>query len=175
MSERLTHSDVFGGILTNSEINHFGGAHTGTEVAYCGEPIDKLFEIENMCYDASGNEITSLQRLRELVKADAEGRVVVLPCKVGDTVFVDKRTTPYQYFHPHDRVGAFAKCTVIGASITKSGIKIKMRANYPSRCGQYGFLKMGAGAFGKTVFMTQTEAERALAATEPKGDEARCD
>lgn len=109
-------------------------------------------------------------RLRELADAEREGRFVVMPCKVGDTVFVDKRATPYRYFHPHDRVGAFAKCTVIGASITKSGIKIKMRANYPSRCGQYGFLKMGAGAFGKTVFFTQPEAERAIAATEPKGD-----
>ena len=112
----------------------------------------------------------SLTRLRELAEAERAGRVVVLPCKVGDTVFVDKRTTPYRYFHPHDRVGAFAKCTVIGASTTKSGVKIKMRANYPSRCGQYGFLKVGAGAFGKTVFMTQAEALRALAATEPKGD-----
>ena len=74
MSERLTHSDVFGGILTNSEINHFGGAHTGTEVAYCGEPIDKLFEIENMCYDASGNEVISLDRLRELAEDEAKGR-----------------------------------------------------------------------------------------------------
>lgn len=98
-------------------------------------------------------------RLREIATAEREGRVVVLPCKVGDTVFVDKRTTPYRYFHPHDRVGAFAKCTVIGASITKSGIKIKMRANYPSRCGQYGFLKMGAGAFGKTVFFTLAAAD----------------
>ena len=79
MSERLTHSDVFGGILTNSEIIHFGGAHTGTEVAYCGEPIDKLFEIENMCYDASGNEITRLPRLRELAEADRDGRVDIRP------------------------------------------------------------------------------------------------
>ena len=109
--------------------------------------------------------------LNALVDAYREGRAVVLPCKVRDTVFVDKRTTPYRYFHPHDRVGAFAECTVISASTTKSGVKIKMRANYPSRCSQCGFLKMGAGAFGKTVFMTQAEAERDLAATEPKGEE----
>lgn len=29
----------------------------------------------------------SLDRLRELVKADREGRFVVLPCKIGDTVY----------------------------------------------------------------------------------------
>ena len=83
MSERLTHFDVFGGILTNSEINHFGGAHTGTEVAYCGEPIDRLFEIENMCYDQLGREVISLARLRELADAERDGRVVVLPVEVG--------------------------------------------------------------------------------------------
>ena len=87
VSERLTHSDVFGGILTNSEINHFGGAHTGTEVAYCGEPIDKLFEIENMCYDADGNELISLARLRELAEAEREGRVVVLPVAVDELAY----------------------------------------------------------------------------------------
>lgn len=79
MSERLTHSDAFAGILTNSEIHHFGGAHTDTEVAYFGKPIDKLFEIENMCCDKLGREVISLTRLRELADAEREGRVVVLP------------------------------------------------------------------------------------------------
>lgn len=38
------------------------------------------------------NSIGSYDRLRELAKADEEGRVVVLPCRVGDTVyFVSKR------------------------------------------------------------------------------------
>lgn len=38
------------------------------------------------------NSIGSYGRLRELAEADKEGRVVVLPCKAGDTVyFVSKR------------------------------------------------------------------------------------
>lgn len=38
------------------------------------------------------NSIGSYDRLRELAEADKEGRVVVMPCKVGDTVyFVSKR------------------------------------------------------------------------------------
>ena len=43
--------------------------------------VDRLAEIE----DILGNEY-DLDRLRELVKADREGRCVVLPCKPGDTV-----------------------------------------------------------------------------------------
>lgn len=38
------------------------------------------------------NSIGGYDRLRELAEADEEGRVVVLPCRVGDTVyFVSKR------------------------------------------------------------------------------------
>lgn len=33
------------------------------------------------------NSIGGYDRLRELTEADKEGRVVVLPCKVGDTVY----------------------------------------------------------------------------------------
>lgn len=33
------------------------------------------------------------ERLRELTEADKGGRVVVLPCKVGDTVYTPKRPT----------------------------------------------------------------------------------
>lgn len=32
------------------------------------------------------------ERLRELAEADKDGRVVVLPCKVGDTVYILRRT-----------------------------------------------------------------------------------
>ena len=42
----------------------------------------RLLDIE----DILGDDY-DLDRLRELVKADREGRCVVLPCKVGDKVF----------------------------------------------------------------------------------------
>lgn len=37
-------------------------------------------------------EDQDLERLRELAQADREGRCVVLPCKVGDTVYILTRT-----------------------------------------------------------------------------------
>ena len=40
-------------------------------------------------------EQESVARLRELTEADKDGRLVVLPCKVGDTV--------YRIFNPPDR------------------------------------------------------------------------
>lgn len=44
--------------------------------------IDRLADIEDILRDDY-----DLDRLRELVKADREGRCAVLPCKVGDKVW----------------------------------------------------------------------------------------
>ena len=44
--------------------------------------INRLFDIENIL----GDEY-DLDRLKELVQADREGRCVVLPCKIGESVW----------------------------------------------------------------------------------------
>ena len=36
---------------------------------------------------AFSDDTSKAERIRELLKADRDGRVVVLPCKVGDTLF----------------------------------------------------------------------------------------
>ena len=43
----------------------------------------RLADLESLC---------SYTRLRELAEADKDGRAVVLPCKVGDTVYILRRT-----------------------------------------------------------------------------------
>lgn len=37
---------------------------------------------------AFSNDISKAERIRELLKADKAGRLVVLPCKPGDTVYM---------------------------------------------------------------------------------------
>ena len=61
----------------------------GGNLEHCGmceegwqRALGKLYDLEKNL----GKDI-SMDRLRELVKADREGRCVVLPCKVGDKVF----------------------------------------------------------------------------------------
>lgn len=49
-------------------------------------PIAKAFDRLAAIEDILGNEY-DLERLRELAQADREERCVVLPCKVGDTVY----------------------------------------------------------------------------------------
>jgi hypothetical protein len=92
---------------------------------------------------------TPISRLVELAEADKDGRVVVLPCKVGQRVFalmdMDKH---------------ISECEVKRISM---GNKIGFIGFEPigARGREYGVVLNG---FGKTVFLTREEAEKALEA-----------
>lgn len=78
------------------------------------------------------NSIGGYDRLRELAEADKDGRCVVLPCKVGDTVWRIKRT-----FEEYP---------------ARSKLYIEPDA----------FLLQDIFNIGKTAFLTREEAERAM-------------
>ena len=93
----------------------------------------------------------SISRMVELMKADVDGRVVVLPCKVGDTVWRIVRDGD-----PH---------------ITRDEVRDMYFADDMTLCielvgGRITF----AEKFGKTVFLTREEAEKALQEMEGKKD-----
>lgn len=71
-------------------------------------------------------------RLRELAEADKDGRLVVLPCKVGDTV--------YRIFNPPSREPVISAHTLMSVD----------------------YIVRWIDKFGKTVFLTREEAEKAL-------------
>ncbi len=79
-------------------------------------------------------------RLRELAEADKDGRLVVLPCKVGDTVYliVTKRARNYT---PEFRFVKKSRLTFLN-------------------------MERILQDFGKEVFLTREEAEKALEAME---------
>lgn len=79
----------------------------------------------------------SISRMVELMKADVEGRVVVLPCNVGDTV--------YRLQYIEQTPGRF----------TVGVVPIK-------------FALIWLEEFGKTVFLSREEAEKALQEMEDK-------
>ena len=86
------------------------------------------------------------ERLRELAEADKAGRLVVLPCKVGDGLW-----TFCSY--PVEQVYSF---TVTDISTLNGRTMLNT-----SRCGV-----VDARDIGKTVFLTREEAEKALEAIE---------
>ena len=92
----------------------------------------------------------ALDRFRQLVKADRDGRLVVPPCKAGDTVYeVTSRKTISEYRVKAIRVELF--CTFIEWDIV-AGFVDKSIFGVP------------VDEIGKTVFLTREEAERALEA-----------
>lgn len=91
-----------------------------------------------------------LDRLEELAKADKAGRLVVLPCKAGDTVYeVTSRKNISEYRVKAIRVELF--CTFIEWDIV-AGFVDKSIFGVP------------VDEIGKTVFLTREEAKRALEA-----------
>ena len=90
---------------------------------------------------------------RELVQTDQEGRCVVLPCMIGDTVYVPN--------HHLGRVFENEGCWVFGGgtqAITGTMCLLFMSGKYGSKT----FRRWKFQRFGKTVFLTREEAEAAL-------------
>lgn len=89
-----------------------------------------------------------LERLEKLAEADRDGRLVVPPCKAGDTVYeVTSRKTISEYRVKAIRVELF--CTFIEWDIV-AGFVDKSIFGVP------------VDEIGKTVFLTREEAEKAL-------------
>lgn len=95
----------------------------------------------------------TLMRLRELAVADKEGRAIILPCKVGHRVFALLDTDKH-----------ISECEIkqIDLGIV-NGIGFVGLEPIGARGREYGVALKG---FGKTVFLTREEAEKALAEME---------
>ena len=92
----------------------------------------------------------TFKRIVALMEADKDGRLVVLPCKVGDTLYeVTGRKTISEYRVKAIRVELF--CVFIEWEIEKGFV-------WQSLSG------ITQNEIGKTVFLTREEAEKALEA-----------
>lgn len=102
------------------------------------------------------NSIGSYDRLRELAEAYKDGRLVVLPCKVGDTLWVTGRDNVPR--------GMELEAPDIRAVCTDEDNLCMSTCNRkPDGFCVYRLRNDGADV-GKTVFLTREEAEKALEA-----------
>ena len=98
-------------------------------------------------------------RIRELAEADKDGRVVVLPCKVGDTVWI---------------VGTVRKLYSAKVRTFFCGHPSAVRGDDDG--GHIHMIRttecdIPMQEFGKTVFLSREEAEKALQKMEGKKDD----
>ena len=104
---------------------------------------------------------TPISRLVELAEADKDGRVVVLPCRVGDTVYMIERIFDIDN-GICDEICARKVIGHGGNNLNKLWL-----IGSGGICNAYIFVS----EFGKTVFLTREEAERAIQEMEGKKDD----
>ena len=97
-----------------------------------------------------------VEKLAEYENAEEEGRLVVLPCKVGDTVWM-----------VHQRLTSTVNNVISKMTVTE------LRGNRLNPIwfvidGEYGRTSFHPSEIGKTVFLTREEAEKALKEMEGK-------
>lgn len=136
----------------------------------CGEPMAQSSATGCECYEPikssmayyvgtlNGAKGTIPNRLRELAEADEYGRVVVLPCKVGDTVYMIERIFDIDN-GVCDEICARKVIGHGGNNLNKLWL-----VGSGGICNAYIFVS----EFGKTVFLTREEAERAIQEMEGK-------
>ena len=98
--------------------------------------VATLKTIESM-YDGLGNP----DHLRDLLQAEQDGRLVVLPCKAGSLIYVGRKP----------------------AIITRFFGYVRERYFHAVFCDENKGIDIPFEELGKTVFLTREEAEAALA------------
>lgn len=145
----------------NGNCTAVGGFCTAVPAAHC--PLLRQYLDTGMTPEAFQSYVVFLQdligdqkasealdRFRQLAKADKDGRLAVLPCKVGDTLYeVTGRKTISEYRVKAIRVASF--CVFIEWEIEKGFVWQSLAGITPNE-------------IGKTVFLTREEAEAALEA-----------
>ena len=141
--KRLTKKDDRGYYLTGDGIY----SDWGVPEKFRGEDIDGIATIENILGDDY-----DLDRLRELVEADRDGRCVALPCKLHDKLFYVEndcvRETEVESFHNWT-----------------SG-RWKVSTHTDRMYDHWKGYEIDFSGIGEIAFLTRAEAEAALKARE---------
>ena len=111
----------------------------------------------NIDLNTGGNDFQDIiDKLAEYEAAEEEGRLVVLPCNVGDTVYlIDDIDCVFE-----------RESIVTEIEIDKDGITIMIQDEIPICSSGYNL-----SDFGEIVFLTREEAEKALKEMKEKQDE----
>lgn len=109
------------------------------------ERVVWMKEVIEIAFDHDKSRVA---RAHELHVADKEGRVVVLPCKVGDTV----------YFVNAKQILEFA---VVGYAVDETGISW-VHSEHVDKTGHTNERTFSPDRFGKNTFLTREEAEKVM-------------
>lgn len=101
------------------------------------------------------------QKISQWLQAEQDGRLVVLPCKVGDKVRVDARTWGDTWNYKTVDGGKYLLGETVAIIKTRKQTFIKIRVEH-NVSWKRPMRRYPISAIGKTVFLTREEAEAAL-------------
>ena len=110
---------------------------------------EKIVFLKNVVDDAFSDKPEFTEHIRELLRAEKDGRLVVPPCKVGDTVWIKGDKFPAE---------------IEEIRITDDGIYfayVEYDRGY-EETEVWDNCEFTLSDIGKTVFLTREEAEKAL-------------
>lgn len=114
--------------------------------------IMENYAIDQGCVDVYKTAISTMQELQQYLELEEQGRLLKLPCAVGDTVYTNLSATGW-YLRKKNRPYAL-KIVFIGIN----GADNLMNVTYENgNMTQFLFSEIG-----KTVFLTREAAEKAL-------------
>lgn len=112
--------------------------------------IDKLLELSNENQFGRNEAYYKLQHYEDL---EEQGRLITLPCKIGDTVYSFSFNIVYPF-------------TVNGFEINKYEVEFKGSYCGEEKSLEYWSIHFPVSKIGKAVFLTREEAEAALKGVE---------
>ena len=92
-----------------------------------------------------------------------EHGVIVLPCKVGDTVYIKGNPVKISFLHIENEITYCVQfdCEKLDCfSCPFYEDEVSWEGEHD--CGTYGYIEFTESDIGKTVFLTREEAEKAL-------------
>lgn len=149
--ERLTERDEFGNayiIALSDMMPEIYAEFSFSETNALTDALNRL---------AAYEDAIPLERAQELAQAEKGGRLLLLPCKVGDTVYAITSPINIDGIESEETIDIF-ECKI--ESITfYSKCRTQLRLFYQ---GIFVAVLVTVDDFGKTVFLTREEAEAAL-------------
>ena len=127
---------------------------------------------------AFSDDTSEVELLRELYKADKEGRLVVLPCEVTDKLYVVGKKQIVgcdiveMYLNDDGTIEYLVsfECAEDCTGCPFDSWERESVSDEYHCCGEYGDGSVRSKDFGKTVFLIREEAEKALQEMEGKKD-----
>lgn len=144
----------------NGNCMEVGGFCTAVPAAHCpllrqylgtGMTPEQVVNAKTIIELAFADDTSKAERIRKLLAADKEGLCIILPCKVGDTVWRIVRDGELHITRDEVRDMCFADDMTLCVELVGGRVTFTEK-------------------FGKTVFLSREEAEKALQEMEDNKD-----